>query len=377
MGIVAAADGCVGTLMMLESRPPEGMYFCGVGTATPPARYTKAECLDAFQKSEWFARLDARAHVVARTVLQRDNGIDTRRLAVDSLAEVFHIDPNTLARRFLKHAPTLAADAGQRALDQSSLSAADIGAVVVSTCTGYLCPGLSGYVVERLGLRADVQAFDLVGQGCAAALPNLQLAHALLSVNTCEHVLSICVEVSSAAMYLDNDPGVLISACLFGDGAGAAVVSRQPKTTGRRVKWIDSSSLINPEERKALMFEQRDGMLRNILSRAVPTLAADYAHRVLKIVLGRAGLHTADINAWIIHAGGRDVLLAVERELGLGPQDLRYSAAMLKEYGNLSSAFVYFVLEAALNNHAPDGWWWLSSFGAGFSCHGALLKVQE
>ena len=72
-------------------------------------------------------------------------------------------------------------------------------------------------MVERLGLRADVLAFDLVGQGCAAALPNLQLAHALLTANTCAHVLSICVEVSSAAIYLDNDPGVLISACLFGD----------------------------------------------------------------------------------------------------------------------------------------------------------------
>jgi alkylresorcinol/alkylpyrone synthase len=49
---------------------------------------------------------------------------------------------------------------------------------------------------------------------------------------------------------------------------------------------------------------------------------------------------------------------------------------MLREYGNLSSAFVYFVLEAALADHAPGGWWWLSSFGAGFSCHGALLKVD-
>ena len=71
------------------------------------------------------------------------------------------------------------------------------------------------------------------------------------------------------------------------------------------------------------------------------------------------------------------LLLAVEREFGLGAQDLRYSAAMLHEYGNLSSAFVYFVLEAALADHAPDGWWWLSSFGAGFSCHGALLEVRS
>lgn len=351
------------------------MYFRGVGTATPPARYTKAECLEAFQKSEWFARLDARAHLVARTVLQRDNGIETRCLAVDSLDEVFQIDPNTLAKRFLKHAPTLATAAGLRALESSGLHACDIDAVVVSTCTGYLCPGLSGYVVERLGLRADVQAFDLVGQGCAAALPNLQLSHALLAGGGCEHVLSICVEVSSAAMYLDNDPGVLISACLFGDGAGAAVLSRQPKPTGRRMAWTDSTSLINPLERPALMFEQRDGMLRNVLSRAVPDLAADYAHQVLKTVLGRAGLGTPDVSAWIMHAGGRDVLLAIQRELGLSPRDLRYSAAMLHKYGNLSSAFVYFVLEAALADHAPDGWWWLSSFGAGFSCHGALLKV--
>ena len=352
------------------------MYFNGIGTATPSARYTKAQCLTAFQESDWYARLDARSHLITRTVLQRDNGIESRWLAIDSLAEVFTIDPNTLAQRFLAHAPALAANAGARALARAGLDASDIDAIVVSTCTGYLCPGLSGHVVERLGLRIDVQAFDLVGQGCAAALPNFQLGRALLAGGACEHVLSICVEVSSAAMYLDNDPGVLISACLFGDGAGAAVLSRQPRTSGRRLEWTDGSSLIEPAERKALMFESRDGMLRNILTRAVPTLAAEYAHRVLETVLGRAGLGIADVGAWIMHAGGRDVLLALERRFVLEARDFRYSAAMLREYGNLSSAFVYFVLEAALADDAPGGWWWLSSFGAGFSCHGALLRAD-
>jgi alkylresorcinol/alkylpyrone synthase len=125
------------------------------------------------------------------------------------------------------------------------------------------------------------------------------------------------------------------------------------------------------------MFEQRDGMLRNILTREVPALAAEHAQQVLKTVLGRAGLKPADLCAWIMHAGGRDVLLALERGLALRPADLRYSAAMLREYGNLSSAFVYFVLQAALEDQAAGGWWWLSSFGAGFSCHGALLKVDQ
>ena len=352
------------------------MHIIGIGTANPPTRYTKAQCLDAFENSAWFARLDGRSHLIARTVLQRDNGIEARRLAVDSLDEVFNIDPNTLSQRFLTHAPLLAAQAGERALSQAALQAAQVDAVVVSTCTGYVCPGLAGHVVERLALRRDVQAFDLVGQGCAAALPNLMLGNALLGGGGCEHVLSICVEVSSAAMYLDNDPGVLISACLFGDGAGAAVLARRPAPAGRRIEWKDSTSLVEPAARAALMFEQRDGMLRNILTRAVPALAADYAQRVLDTVLGRAGLNPGDVRTWVMHAGGRDVLLALEKRLELNPGELRYSAAMLREYGNLSSAFVYFVLEAALADGAAPGWWWLSSFGAGFSCHGALLEVQ-
>ncbi|MEO7242012.1 MAG: 3-oxoacyl-[acyl-carrier-protein] synthase III C-terminal domain-containing protein [Variovorax sp.] len=355
------------------------MHLTGFGTATPSSRFTKADCLAAFERSDWFARLDARAHWVTRTVLQRDNGIEARRLAIDSLDEVFTIDPDTLSQRFLAHAPRLAAEAGSRALAQAGIETRDIDAVVVSTCTGYLCPGLSGYVVERLGLRADIQAFDLVGQGCAAALPNLQLGRALLAVGGCTHVLSVCVEVSSAAMYLDNDPGVLISACLFGDGAGAAVLSREPAPQApqrRSIRWVDSASLIAPAERRALMFEQKGGMLRNILTRAVPGLAAEYAQRVLHTVLGRAGLLPADVRAWIMHAGGRDVLLALERRFEVDASAFCYSAAMLREYGNLSSAFVYFVMEAALADPAPGGWWWLSSFGAGFSCHGALLEVQ-
>ncbi len=361
------------------------MFVRGIGTASPPQRYTKAECLAAFQNSEWFARLDARSHFVARTVLQRDNGIEARRLALASLDDVFAIDPNTLSKRFSEHAPHLAAQAAMRALDRAGLVSGEIDAVVVSTCTGYMCPGLSGYVAERVCLRADVQAFDLVGQGCAAALPNLQLGQALLGASAagapggCRHVLSICVEVSSAAMYLDNDPGVIISACLFGDGAGAVVLSRDPDPdiASRSIEWIDSSSLIDPSERQALMFEQRDGMLRNVLTRPVPRLAAHYAQRVLEVVLKRQNVVSQDISAWIMHAGGRDVLLAIERSLDLQPLDLRYSAAMLREYGNMSSAFVYFVLAAALADNAPGGWWWLSSFGAGFSCHGALLKVGE
>lgn len=351
------------------------MFITGIGTATPPGRYSKAQCWEAFQASDWYHRLGPRARAITEAVLRGDNGIESRHLALSSLDEAFAIDPDTLAHRFATHAPALACAAARQALERAGIGAGQVGAVVVSTCTGYLCPGLSGYVIEGLGLSPDVQAYDLVGQGCAAALPNLRMGEALLASEQCGHVLSVCVEVCSAAMYLDEDPGVLVSACLFGDGAGAAVLSRRPEK-GRRIAWRHARSVTNTACRDALYFGQSNGMLRNVLTRQVPRLAAEEASLLLDAALADAGIGKGAISAWILHAGGRDVLQAMERRIGLAPNDLRYSAAMLRRYGNLSSAFVYFVLQAALEDGAPPGWWWLSSFGAGFSCHGALLAVD-
>jgi alkylresorcinol/alkylpyrone synthase len=351
------------------------MFLRGLGTAHPERRYTKADCWDKFQKSPWFEKLDRRARTITELVLRGDNGIEARRLALESLDDVFKIDPDTLHARFLEHAPRLAAEAAERALVDAGIERSAIDGLVVSTCTGYLCPGLSGYVVERLGLARNLRAFDLVGHGCAAALPNWQMSDALLGSGQCENVLSVCVEVSSAAMYLDNDPGVLISACLFGDGAGAAVLTADCAADKRRIECKAIGSLLNPAQRDALKFEQRQGMLRNVLTRPVPRLAAEHAEQVLDGVLEGAGLLRSEIDTWIWHAGGRDVLQALRSRLGLTESDVRYSAAMLREFGNLSSAFVYFVLEAALADRARGGWWWMSSFGAGFSCHGALLEV--
>jgi len=352
------------------------MYVNALGTALPEKRYTKRDCWEAFTASEWFGLLEPRSRAITKLVLTRENGIDERWLSVDSLDEVFAIDPETLHRRFALHAPRLAAAAGGAALRRAALTPDAIDAVIVTTCTGYLCPGLSGYVIERLGLRQDVLGFDLVGQGCAGALPNWQLASAMLHGSQCEHVLSVCVEICSASMYLDDDPGVLISACLFGDGAGAAILSRNHTAGQRRVEWRETGSFIDVIKRDALRFEHRGGMLRNILTRAVPALAAQYAEQVLAKTLERAELERDQINGWIFHAGGRDVLIALEERLALPPEALRHSRDALRQYGNLSSAFVYFVLDAALADGAPGGWWWMSAFGAGFTCHGALLAVE-
>ena len=352
------------------------MFITALGTATPPQRYTQVQCWDAVQTAAQFSKLDLRARAILKKVLLGNNGIVSRHLALDSLAEAFDLSPDALHARFSRHAPALATQAAERALAKAGVKPDEIDAIIISTCTGYLCPGLTSYVSERLGLREGVLPLDLVGQGCGAALPNLRTAEALLKSGGYEQVLSICVEVCSAAFYLDNDPGVLISACLFGDAAGAAVLSARPTIGQRRVAWRTAGSILHPAARDLLRFEQKNGMLRNILTPEVPGLVAEHAGRVFQQVTAMADLPRERITTWIWHAGGRDVLGALRDQFALTEEDLRWSTAVLRDLGNVSSPFLYHVLELALQSGAPGGPWWLCSFGAGFSCHGALLDVE-
>lgn len=351
------------------------MFIVGLGTAAPPQRYTQLQCWEALVGSDRFAQLKPRSQAILKKVLAGKNGIATRHLALEPLTEAFDCSPDVLLGRFVRHAPALAEEAARKALAEAGTDSAGIDALIISTCTGYLCPGLTSYVSERLGLRADLLNLDLVGQGCGAALPNLRTAASLLAAGEAERVLSVSVEVCSAAFFLDDDPGVLVSACLFGDGAAAAVLSNAPQGTGRRVEWKTSASILTPQERDFLRFETKGGLLRNVLSPDVPALAARHARTVLDRVCGRSGVRREEIAGWILHAGGRDVLNALCESLSVAPEEAGASWRMLEEYGNVSSPFVLFALQSALASGAPGGWWWCCSFGAGFSSHGALLEV--
>jgi len=353
------------------------MFFIGIGAAAPLQRYGQHECWEALKISETFKPLAPRSHAILKKVLCGDNGIVSRHLALDPLTEAFDQTPDALHARFTRHAPALAAEAASKALKDAGCEPGEMDAVLVSTCTGYLCPGLTSYVSERLGLRPDVFTLDLVGQGCGAALPNFRAAEAILAAGRARKILSVCVEVCSAAFYLDDDPGVLISACLFGDGAGAAVLSNEPLPNRRRVEWKFGASQLAPGQREILRFSHKNGRLRNILTPEVPQVAGVEAAKLLAGVLAAREIKRGLVTGWILHTGGRDVLLALREKLGLAEADVRHSTAILREFGNVSSPTVYFVLRAALNDSVPDGLWWMSAFGAGFSCHGAMLEVSQ
>ena len=241
----------------------------------------------------------------------------------------------------------------------------ELDALLICTCTGYLCPGLTSYVAEDLGIRPNAILHDLVGLGCGAAIPTLRAASHLLAARPGAIVACIAVEICSAAFYLDDDPGVLVSACLFSDGAAASIWRSTPGTSGARA--FDFDSLHLPAERDKLRFEQRNGKLRNLLDRSVPELAAEAVGRLW----GERG--PRPVSRVVAHPGGRDVLEAIAPVVA--PHALGASARTLRDNGNMSSPSVMFALEETLKEGppGPGGDFWLVSFGAGFSAHSCRI----
>jgi alkylresorcinol/alkylpyrone synthase len=342
-----------------------GMHLHALATSVPSASFSQPECWEIVQQSNVRTRLKKRSMLILQSILRGDHGIATRHFAVKDIEHVFDRSADELNESFRTEAPALAGRALTLALERAGLRAADVDALLICTCTGYLCPGLTSYVAEQLGLKTDAFLQDLVGLGCGAAIPALRAAGNVLAANPRAVVACVAVEVCSAAFYLDDDPGVLISACLFSDGAAATIWRSTPGEPGLRAFGFDT--LHRPEDRDKLRFEQRDGKLRNLLHRTVPELAAGAVGELW----ARRG--PRPVSRVVVHPGGRDVIDAVTPVLA--PHALDASRATLAAFGNMSSPSVLFALEETLRTSRPDdaGDFWLVSFGAGFSAHSCRI----
>lgn len=349
------------------------MYLQTLTTAVPPHPYDQPQCWEIIDQSPAKARLHKRSRLILHKILRGESGVSRRHFAVKDIHRIFDFSADELNRAFREEAPRLAEAALLPALEQCGLKPADLDALFICTCTGYLCPGVTSYVAEHLGLRPDTYLHDVVGLGCGAAIPSLRAANGYLAANPDAVVACIAVEICSAAFFLDDDPGVLISACLFSDGAAATVWRSRPPEAGRGGLGAGAQirafqTVHQPEHRDMIRFELRDGKLRNLLDRSVPDLAA----AAVAELWSKKGPQA--VRQIISHSGGADVLDALTA--ALPGRSLEASRHVLRNYGNMSSPSVLFALDHALRTPAPDepaGDFWLVSFGAGFSAHSCRL----
>jgi len=341
------------------------MRLQSIASSFPKPVYSQSDCLNALQASHFWQTLNPRSLRILEKVLTGQNGIESRHFAVDTLEEAWKRDAQQLNEAFEREAPRLGHSAVIKALERASLQPDAIDVLLVSTCTGYLCPGLSTHIAEKLGLRADCILQDLTGHGCGAALPLVQIAAGYAKLYPSARIVTAQVEVCSAAFHLDDDLGVLISACLFGDGASAQVWSAQEGT----YQIDDFRSLQRPEHREALRFINHQGRYKNRLQKTIPAIAAETVGQL-------AAASKIDTNRIpILHGGGRDVLDAL---MPVFSNDaLEASRDTLRRFGNLSSPSLFVALEAAVANSSPKEAFWLCGFGAGFSAHCAQLSPSD
>ena len=257
--------------------------------------------------------------------------------------------PTTAARmqRYQSDAPTLAV----RAVDRLSLGVAarQVTHLIVASCTGLSAPGVDFELIRRCNLNPSIERTFLGFMGCNAAINALKLARHIVRSEWDAKVLVVCVELCSLHLQESEDVERLLTFLLFADGCAAGLVSADQ--TGLALDRFRAE--VVPEAADHITWAVGDSGFEMFLSGEVPAAIGAALHAGSDRILSHA--RPDEIDMWAVHPGGRTVLDAVERAFALHPSALIESRAILRDYGNMSSPTVLFVLEAIMRQKMQPG----------------------
>lgn len=267
----------------------------------------------------------------------------------------------------------LAIRAANDALDRAECDPADVGAIVVVSCTGFVLPGLDSRLIPRLGLRPDVVRIPLTQLGCAGGVAGL--AHGVEWVRGGEgrrRALVIAVELPSLTFRPDDrSTDNLLSALVFSDGAGAVVLDSlrtEPRTAAAddAMHFGRTAGVIVDDTVDALGYRLADDGFQVVLSRHLPALIEARLGEIIATFLGDRDIGSLAVIA--AHPGGTAILDAVQRSLGASSDQLAASRATFRAVGNSSAAAIFFVLaEVAQRPPAHDRHGLAVAFGPGLA----------
>jgi alkylresorcinol/alkylpyrone synthase len=320
----------------------------------------------------------------------------------------YTVEPRSLeqtSKEYQEHAVILGRKVAADCLKNAGIAASDVDMLITVSCTGVIIPSLDAFLINDLGFRSDVRRIPITELGCAAGAAALGRAWDFLKGVTAGNVLVVAVELPSLTFQRqDMSPANLISAILFGDGAAAALITRgnparqklpsngsanySGGTNGNQAggnqagghqagpNIVGVRGFLIPNSIDAMGFDLRDGGLHIVLSKDVPQLIREKIGPLVESFLSGYGLRQQDINAFVLHPGGQKLLSFVEEELGLPRSMTQYSWDVLREYGNLSSASVLFVLQEWMTKAkmSSGDYGLLVGFGPGFSAEMMLLQ---
>ncbi|HEU5110506.1 MAG TPA: 3,5-dihydroxyphenylacetyl-CoA synthase DpgA, partial [Micromonosporaceae bacterium] len=340
----------------------------GVGTAVPPDRYTQEQVLELFQVTDSRIRsLFVSGAIQGRHLCLPPPATDGT-MAVETQGELLH--------RHRTAGLELGTQALTNCLKRAGHDLADIGYLCCVTSTGWLTPGFTALLSERLGLSRGCGRLDVVGMGCNAGLNGLNAVATWTAAHPGELAVLVCVEVCSAAYVFDGTMRTSVVNSLFGDGAAALAVVGGRLGQGPAV--LRFASRLIPEALSAMRYDWDDGSgkFSFYIDRDVPYVVGAHAEAVVDELLAGTGVRRREVAHWIVHSGGKKVVDAVKVNLGLTAHDVRHTSTVLHDCGNLSSGSFLFSFERLLDEGAPapGDYGVMMTMGPGSTIETALLQ---
>lgn len=363
------------------------VQLIGIGTAVPEVALSQTQVRDLFLAEPDLAPLTARLIRAAYD----NSAIERRHTVIEDFAGGggTFLDPESRVIRapgtatrnelYAREAPKLSETAARRALHNAAVAPGEITHVVTASCTGFYAPGPEYRLVRDLGLDPTVEREHIGFMGCAAAIPALRSAWRICLTDPTATVLVSCTEVCSIHMRSSPDPDQIVASAVFADGAAAAVVTARHPDTGdlpappRALELTGFTTALTSEGEKDMAWIIGDHGFEMTLTGNVPRIVGREVRAALAPVIDRVGA----VDQWVVHPGGRSILDRFEQAMELDESALQRSRSILRDYGNMSSATVLFILADLLGDPttATGEQVLVTAFGPGLAVESATARV--
>jgi len=268
----------------------------------------------------------------------------------------------------------LAEGALSKALTKANLVPTDIDYIITVSCTGIMIPSVDAYLINKLNMKQDIVRLPVTEMGCVAGVSGMIYAKNFLKSNPNKRAVVIAIESPTSTFQItDFSMTNIVSAAIFGDGCACAVLSSYENEEGPEI--IDEAMYHFYNAEHMMGFELKNTGLQMVLDKEVPEKIASHFPQIVYPFLEQNKLTIADVNYLIFHPGGKKIVQTIEELFGSLGKNIDNTKAVLKEFGNMSSATVLYVLERFIDQGTKKGDIGLMlSFGPGFTAQRILLK---
>ncbi len=324
--------------------------------------------------------------------LFRATGIETRYSVIHDYGKDTDFDffpnnkliepfPSTHKRMelFKSHALALSLQSVGQCFEKiNDLKKSEITHLIVVSCTGLYAPGLDIELVKALGLNSSINRTCINFMGCYAAFNALKLAESFCGSQKEAKVLVVCTELCSIHFQKENTEDNFLANALFADGSAALMVESKPRK-GINLKPVSFHCRLFSEGKEEMAWAVGDRGFEMRLSTYVPEIIRQGIKELTKSLLQQIQKNLTDVSYYAIHPGGKKILEVIELELNLKKEQNHFAYAVLKNFGNMSSPTVLFVLNEiskslkAIDHHKNI----LSfAFGPGLTLESMLLQIE-